>query len=160
LKKIYLIFFSFFIFSAGFAQPCDELSALCSDSMQFSFYETICDWIGTPYNYSGDSKDGIDCSGFVSMLYKRVYNVELGASSKAIFSKDVEPLLKKNLNPADLVFFRIHKKRVSHVGVYLGDNKFVHATVKQGVIISDLNEPYYKKYFYKGGRLKDLTSTR
>lgn len=112
--------------------------------------------MGTPYNYSGDTKDGIDCSGFVAMLYKKVYNVELGACSKDIYAHDVRPVVKKKLEPADLVFFRIRKKRVSHVGVYLGNNKFVHATVKQGVIISDLTEPYYRKYFYKGGRVKGI----
>jgi lipoprotein Spr len=157
LKKIIPVFFLVLSYSQGFSQQaCEWLDSLCPDSFHTGFRETICEWIGTPYNYSGDTKDGIDCSGFVAMLYKKTYNVELRASSKEMFQHDVKPLLKKNLQPTDLVFFRIRKKRVSHVGVYLGNNKFVHATVKQGVIISDLSEPYYKKYFYKGGRLKEL----
>jgi len=52
------------------------------------------------------------------------------------------------------VFFKIESKNVSHVGVYLMNNKFVHASTKKGVIISDLNEPYYQKYFFTGGRPK------
>jgi lipoprotein Spr len=53
----------------------------------------------------------------------------------------------------DLVFFKIKKNRISHVGVYLGNNKFAHSAVKGGVRIDSLDTPYYKKTFYKGGRL-------
>jgi len=56
------------------------------------------------------------------------------------------------LGEGDLVFFKIKKKRISHIGIYLGNNKFAHASVKNGVIISDMDEPYYQKRFYSGGR--------
>ena len=115
-------------------------------------YQTIYDWLGTPYKYSGDCKDGIDCSGFVAMLFKKVFGVELAASSAEIY-KDAKPLKRTVLKPGDLVFFKIKKRRISHVGVYIGNNKFAHASVQSGVIVSDLGEPYYKKYFYKGGRV-------
>ena len=52
-----------------------------------------------------------------------------------------------------ILFFKIRKGQISHVGIYLGNNKFAHASVKTGVIISSLDEPYYKKYFYKGGEV-------
>ncbi len=124
------------------------------DSLPYPLlYQTIYEWLGTPYKYSGDCKDGVDCSGFVCMLYKKVFNIQLTSSSGEIF-KGVEPLKKKSLHEGDLVFFNIKKRRVSHVGIYVGNNKFAHASTQNGVIISDLDEPYYKKYFFKGGRVK------
>src|SRR5262249_50258643 len=116
------------------ATPCvsiDYNQLPINENLKSSFAETICKWMGTPYHYSGDSKKGIDCSGFVSVLFKSVFNIELAASSKEIYLDNVVPLKKTNLIPSDLVFFKIRKKKVSHVGVYLGNNKFVHATVQQ-----------------------------
>jgi murein DD-endopeptidase / murein LD-carboxypeptidase len=116
-------------------------------------FETIYEWLGTPYKYAGDCREGIDCSGFVCMLYQKVYGIELAASSAGIF-KDVKSLKRNSMGAGDLVFFKIKKNRVSHVGIYLGNNKFAHASVQSGVIVSDLDEPYYKKHFFKGGRVK------
>ena len=115
-------------------------------------FKMVSNWLGTRYCYAGDSKNGVDCSGFVSALYKNVYDVDLEGSSRDIY-KNVKPLKKSQLREGDMVFFRIRKKKVSHVGVYIGQNKFAHASVHEGVIISDLDEPYYKKYFYRGGRV-------
>lgn len=117
-------------------------------------YETISDWLGTRYCYGGDSKKGIDCSDFVIELYKNVFNIELEGNARDLFNK-MQPLKKTELQEGDMVFFKIRRKRISHVGVYLGNNKFVHASVKLGVVISDLDEPYYKKRFYRGGRRTD-----
>lgn len=115
-------------------------------------YETVGQWIGTPYRYAGDSRHGIDCSGFASMLYKTVYKIRLEGGSAQIYPK-TDPVERKDLREGDLVFFKIYSSRISHVGVYLGENKFAHASVQLGVIISDLDEPYYDKRFYKGGRM-------
>jgi lipoprotein Spr len=73
-------------------------------------------------------------------------------SANDIFKK-VTPIKKSELTEGDLVFFKIRTKRISHVGVYLGQNKFVHASLKRGVVVSNLNDPYYSKYFFKGGRI-------
>ncbi|MEY4594000.1 MAG: hypothetical protein RIQ47_410 [Bacteroidota bacterium] len=115
-------------------------------------YEIVSDWIGTPYSYGGDSQRGIDCSGFVSMLYKEVFNTDLQGGSRDIFTK-CSALNRDDLREGDMVFFKIHPSRISHVGVYLGQNKFAHASTQNGVTISDLDEPYYVQRFYKGGRL-------
>ena len=123
------------------------------DSCQLELYKTVYEWIGTRYKYSGKKgKGGLDCSGFAKIVYKQVYNRELQGGSAAIYPK-THSLNKSELEVGDLVFFKIKKNRISHVGVYLGNNKFVHSAVKGGVRIDSLDAPYYKKTFYKGGRL-------
>lgn len=116
------------------------------------FY-TTCDWLGTRYRYAGNSKKGIDCSGFSQVLYKEAFCIEMGGGSRDMWTL-VTPVSKDSLQEGDLLFFKIKKGRISHVGVYLGKQKMAHASVKSGVIISDLGEPYYKKYYFSGGRLR------
>jgi murein DD-endopeptidase / murein LD-carboxypeptidase len=115
-------------------------------------YYKVYDWIGTRYKYSGDTKNGIDCSGFVCQMYEDAYCIRLEGGSKDIWTT-VKPIEKEDLKEGDILFFKIKKGQISHVGIYLGNNKFAHASVQSGVTISDLNEDYYKKRFYKGGRL-------
>ncbi|MOA21432.1 Murein DD-endopeptidase MepS/Murein LD-carboxypeptidase precursor [compost metagenome] len=67
----------------------------------------------------------------------------------------VDPLPKDELKEGDLVFFKIKSRSITHIGIYLGDNRFAHASSSRGVVISNLNEPYYSRYFYKGGRILD-----
>jgi lipoprotein Spr len=123
------------------------------DTCHFDLYNTIYEWIGTRYKYSGKKgKGGLDCSGFAKIVYKQVYHKELQGGSAAIYPKTYS-LNKSELEVGDLVFFKIKKNRISHVGVYLGNNKFAHSAVKGGVRIDSLDTPYYKKTFYKGGRL-------
>lgn len=116
-------------------------------------YSFIDEWYGVPYKYGGKNKNGIDCSNFTSTLYNFVYNKSITGSSSSIFDQ-CKPISKNNLEEGDLVFFKIDGDKISHIGVYLQNNKFVHATTKKGVMINDLDEAYYKKYFYKSGRLK------
>lgn len=117
-------------------------------------YFEVFRWYKTCYRYGGSSENGIDCSGFVNMVYKKIFNVELPRGSYLMYPK-CRPLEPDEL-PAegDLVFFKIYKNRISHVGIYLQHNKFAHSSTHSGVIISDLNEPYYKKHFYRAGRVE------
>lgn len=114
-------------------------------------YTFIDDWYGVPYKYAGKSKSGIDCSGFTCALYQSVFNKSLAGSSASLYEK-CKTVKKSDLEEGDLVFFKIGSDKISHVGIYLQNNKFVHASTKKGVIINDLDEEYYKKYFFKGGR--------
>jgi len=119
-----------------------------SNMKLFSF---VYDWIGTPYRFGGGSKKGIDCSGFTKQLYDQVFNLDIKRNSRDIFSM-VSPVKKTELKEGDLVFFKIHSRSISHVGIYLGDNRFAHAS-SRGVAINSLDDNYYSRYFYKGGRL-------
>lgn len=114
-------------------------------------YQFVYDWLGTPYRLGGDSKKGIDCSKFSLALYENVFNTTIGYNSRNQFA-NVTPVAKKDLQAGDLVFFKIRSKSITHVGVYLGDDKFAHASSSKGVMVSNLNEAYYKRYYYNGGR--------
>ncbi|CAN5355003.1 hypothetical protein BH09BAC5_BH09BAC5_20690 [soil metagenome] len=115
---------------------------------------TVYDWLGTKYQYAGKCKKGIDCSGFVSEMYRQVYCKEISGGSKELFT-EVDTVPRTEFQEGDILFFKIKNGQISHVGIYLGNNKFAHASVHGGVMVSDLNEDYYKKYFYRGGRLKE-----
>jgi len=115
-------------------------------------YKFIYEWIGTPYRFGGNTKNGIDCSAFTKAIYDKVFNTTLLRNSRDIFSM-VDPLPKDELKEGDLVFFKIKSNRITHIGIYLGDDRFAHASSSRGVVISNLNEPYYSRFFYKGGRI-------
>jgi murein DD-endopeptidase / murein LD-carboxypeptidase len=123
-----------------------------SATSNLKLYQFVYDWIGTPYRLGGDTKKGIDCSGFAFQLYSKVFNTVIGSNSRNIFSM-VNPINKDELAEGDLVFFKIGSRSITHMGVYIGNNKFAHASSSRGVMISDLDEPYWKRYYYKGGRL-------
>jgi murein DD-endopeptidase / murein LD-carboxypeptidase len=117
-------------------------------------YSFIDDWYGMPYKFGGKNKSGIDCSSFAAQLYSTVYNKTLSGTAASIFYQ-CKPISQNNMEEGDLVFFKIESKNITHIGIYLQNNKFVHAGTKKGVRIEDLNEPYFKKYFFKAGRLKN-----
>ncbi|MGZ4001011.1 MAG: C40 family peptidase, partial [Mucilaginibacter sp.] len=87
-------------------------------------------------------------------LYAKVFNLTIKRNSRDIFSM-VSPVRKDDLQEGDLVFFKIHSRSISHVGIYLGGGKFAHAS-NRGVAINSLEDGYYSRYFYKGGRLLDV----
>ncbi|HLR37306.1 MAG TPA: C40 family peptidase [Chitinophagaceae bacterium] len=112
----------------------------------------ISEWWGTPYRYGGTSKRGIDCSAFSQRLYMKVFGNSLPRTAREQY-KDTKKIKKtKNLRPGDLVFFKIHSRHITHVGIYLQNDKFISATSSSGVTISDLNSPYWQRYYVGGGR--------
>ncbi|MCO5233084.1 MAG: C40 family peptidase [Chitinophagales bacterium] len=108
-------------------------------------------WLNTPYRYGGNSKNGIDCSRFVMKMYNDVLGIPTNGTSREIFNKG-NTIDKSQLQEGDLVFFRTRGNSVSHVGVYLQDNKFVHSSTSKGVVVSSLNEPYWQRTYYKSAR--------
>ena len=126
-----------------------EIPLLSADNLDL-FFESF-SWLGTPYRYAGKTYQGIDCSGLVAAIYDKVFNRKLNGSCRDIFAR-CEPVEKEQLVEGDFVFFNI-RGPLSHVGLYLGNNKFVHASVHGGVMVNDLDESYYKRYFFKVARL-------
>jgi lipoprotein Spr len=125
---------------------------LGNDSTTAKLNDFIAEWSGTPYRMGGMSKKGTDCSGLTINLMRSVYGHRFtGRRAEDLFS-ECTPLKRESLEEGDLVFFRIGGKRINHVGVYLSEGHFIHASTKRGVIISSLTEEYYDRYFFKGGR--------
>lgn len=109
-------------------------------------------WMGTPYKYGGRTKSGVDCSAFCLNIYNEVYKIDIERSTTEILKQSI--LVKKNeLKEGDFVFFKINSSRVTHVGIYLGNNYFAHASTSRGVMISSLSEAYWTKYWHIGGRI-------
>lgn len=109
-------------------------------------------WLGTPHKGGGCNKSGIDCSCLVMSIYKEVYGIDLYRSSIDI-QKNVFFVSKSQLKEGDILFFKTTSAdRVTHVGIYLKNDEFVHTSTSKGVIISNLNEAYYQRTFFKAGR--------
>lgn len=124
-----------------------------SDIKNEKLYQFINEWYGVPYKYAAKDKNGIDCSGLTSTLYLNVYKKTISSNTKALV-EEAKKIKDSDLKEGDLVFFNTNGKSISHVGVYLQNHKFVHASTKKGVMISDMNEPYFKKTYVSSGRVK------
>lgn len=115
----------------------------------------IDEWIGTPYVYGGSSKNGVDCSYFALDVMNGIFNKKLNrtAAEQYLQSKRIS---WDELKEGDLIFFKTEgPNKVSHVGIYLTNNKFVHASSKKGVTISDLSEPFYQRTLFSMGRIDE-----
>ena len=118
----------------------------------YPLYQFIEKWYGTNYRLGGQDNTGIDCSGFAQKLYSDVFGIDLSRTSGEQFS-DCLCVKPSAAHEGDLVFFHIHSKRITHVGVYLTNDFFVHSSTTGGVMISSLNEEYWHKYFAGCGRV-------
>ncbi|MGV3685639.1 MAG: C40 family peptidase [Daejeonella sp.] len=116
-------------------------------------YRFIDSWIGVPHRAGGMDRKGVDCSGFTTILEKEIYDRTVPRTAKSM-AESVKRKYEEDLKEGDLVFFDFAGQKFSHVGVYLHNNKFVHASTSKGVIISDLKDPWYYKYFSRAGTIK------
>lgn len=116
------------------------------------FDELIEKYWGIPYRYGGNGKSGFDCSGFVMKLVEEAWSIKLPRSSSEQYTRG-RYVSKNNLRYGDLVFFNTSGDGVSHVGIYLGNSKFAHASEIKGVTISNMDNDYYKKRYIGARRL-------
>lgn len=113
-------------------------------------------WLGVPYRYGGNTRKGVDCSGLVNRIYQEVYRIPLERTVKGMDEKNCRRAGKGQLQSGDLVFFNTTKKHkgINHVGLFLKNGYFIHASTSKGVIISNIHEDYYRKHWKKGGKIK------
>ncbi|WP_207421302.1 C40 family peptidase [Desertivirga brevis] len=118
-----------------------------------NLYRFIDEWMGVPYRNGGMDKKGVDCSGFVVLLEKEIYNKSVPRIARSM-AENVKRKYEEELEEGDLVFFDFSGQKFSHVGVYLKNNRFVHASSSKGVIVSNLKDSWYYKYFSRCGSAK------
>lgn len=109
-------------------------------------------WLGTPYRYGGQDYSGTDCSGLTMKVYHKALGIKIPRNS-AEQQRFCKTISKKSLNAGDLLFFCTgrDKTRVSHVGLYIGDGRFIHSSSSKGVIISHIDERYYASKYHSSG---------
>lgn len=116
-------------------------------------------WLGTKYRYGGHSRSGTDCSGMIMELFRKVYGLKLPRSSAQQQAYSVR-IRRDELRAGDLLFFDTTKGRrgVSHVGLYMGGGEMIHASGSRGVIVSRIDERYYKDRYHSSGRVLAFAS--
>lgn len=116
--------------------------------------ENVDEWYGVHYRTGGNTKQGVDCSGFTVAVYLSVYGIMLPRVSRDQY-RTSRKISTTELQEGDLVFFNTRGHGVSHVGIYLSNNRFVHASVSRGVMVNSLFEPYYLQRYVGAGRIDD-----
>ncbi|HEY8085821.1 MAG TPA: C40 family peptidase [Methylophilaceae bacterium] len=157
-----LILAAFLVFSCGFCQAddttketkepslLDQASATVQEVMMSALALT-----GTPYKFGGTSPDtGFDCSGFVRYVFQQAANLTLPHGARAL-SQIGKVIPVDQLQPGDLVFYNTLKSSFSHVGIYIGDNRFIHApSAGGGVHIVNMQDEYWVKRFNGARRIE------
>lgn len=171
LSSLWLLLFILALTSCGskkqrVALPADfkgpkELSRLygvrITPNDNIFLYNEGAKWLGVPHRMGGMTKRGVDCSGFVAIVFREVYGKQLARSSADMLKHNCKKVSRANLKEGDLVFFRTgrgKKKVPNHVGIYLKNGKFIHTSTSSGVMVSSLSEPYYVRTWLTGGRVK------
>lgn len=119
-----------------------------------SFLRQVDDWLGVRYRSGGNTKKGIDCSGFTSAVYTSYCALRIPRTAKEQYQY-CQSVEMDQIRAGDFLFFKTRGRSISHVGLYLGSNKFIHASVSSGVIVSDCEESYFKKRFVGVGRIPE-----
>lgn len=135
--KLVLLLLAWLFLPPAHATPSDDISMYAVSL------------VGSPYRLGGNSPEtGLDCSGFVGHVYKQITGILLPRDSRMI-SETAQPLAQTELQPGDLVFFNTLNRAYSHVGIYLGDDRFVHASSSRsgGVMVSNLADRYWRQRF-------------
>ncbi|SEL87493.1 C40 family peptidase [Parapedobacter koreensis] len=134
----------------GYAQV---LGVRPQDLQNVTLYTYIDDWMGIPHRSGGVDRRGLDCSAFVGMVMRDVYGKSVPRVSKEM-AEHIKRKYERQLQEGDLVFFSFGRRDIDHVGIYLHNNKFVHVSTTKGVIISDLHDSWYYKYFKRAGSVR------
>ncbi|NTU68250.1 MAG: NlpC/P60 family protein [Chlorobiaceae bacterium] len=126
--------------------PANRIGTLFSDVRQY---------FGIRYRFGGTTPAGFDCSGFVQFMFSKVFNMQLPRSSREMSAIGIR-VARNELRPGDLVFFQNGKNRINHVGIFVGNNTFIHSSLSRGITRTNLSESYYDKRFATGVRVIDF----
>ena len=114
--------------------------------------DLILAWMGTPYEYGGETRSGTDCSGFTMQMFKQSAGLSLPRTTEEQVKRGT-PVDREQLKFGDLLFFNTTGQNPSHVGIYIGDDMFAHASVSFGVTLSSMYSSYYKKRYTEARRI-------
>ena len=133
--------------------PLLSAAAKLSAPIKLSMLNSINKYKGVPYKWGGDTMKGMDCSGFTMKVYEESAKTAIPHHAASQYRLGTK-ISRRKLKFGDLVFFRdIESKGISHVGIYVGNNEFVHASLSKGVVTSSMNQPYYKQRYVSARRL-------
>lgn len=141
MKKLFLLFALLLLCSCSSADKKQKTEAYNREKIM-DFYK---DWKGTKYKLGGTGKRGVDCSALMQNLFSEEFGISLPRTTATQVKEGVK-VSKADLKSGDLIFFKI-KRNVRHVAVYIGNNKFIHASTSSGVVISEFNNYWNKKYW-------------
>jgi len=131
-----------------------EIMGVDKDAIQNGrLYAFVDQWMGVPYKFGGQDKDGVDCSGLAQLLEQEVYGIMIPRMT----SQQINVIKRKyedELKEGDLVFFDFDGKKFSHVGIYLQNGYVLHASSRKGVMIVRLHDPSMYKYFSRAGSIE------
>lgn len=127
------------------------------ESDYWPLYVESSKWIGVPYRAGGETMSGCDCSGLTKSIVQRIFFCNIQRQSYKQYSIDCTPVSRASLRPGNLVFFSTDNSRgsIAHCGIYLKNGRFIHASSSRGVIVSSLDEGYWKRHWITGGKLKN-----
>ena len=138
----------------GASAAAKSLAAIRTPQDDGALFDVLMPWMGVPYKYGGSTKKGVDCSAFVGAVYQTRYQIKLHRTANDM-QQDVTFINRKELKAGDILFFTNSNGKVAHVGIYLKDATFVHASTSSGVILSRFDTGYWSKRLYRCGRVKE-----
>jgi cell wall-associated NlpC family hydrolase len=131
------------------AQPARRSAE--ADPVEKRILDEYRQWRGTRHKMGGTGSQGIDCSGFVKAIYRDAFNIDLPRTTKEQVKRG-KPISFNRLQPGDLVFFK-PPTYARHVGIFLSQSKFIHASKKKGVTVSKIDADYWRKYYWTARRI-------
>lgn len=146
-----LIFLALIVIAGCGSAPVKPASYSPQDATEYKLRQAAKRWRHTPHRIGGLDRRGIDCSGLVKVLYDDLFQIDLPRSTRLQVRKG-RAVGSGQWIAGDLLFFKPNKKG-RHVGIYLADREFLHATTRRGVIVSNLSEPYWRESYWKARRV-------
>jgi cell wall-associated NlpC family hydrolase len=133
------------------ASACAPTRTLRTTEIEQKLLQAHQEWRGTPYRLGGTTRNGIDCSSFVQTVMRDYLNQEVPRSTESQLRVGFR-VRPQQLQPGDLVFYRTGRQRL-HMGIYINEGRFLHASTSNGVMISRMDETYWSRRFLQARRI-------